>query len=466
MKRILFGVNQHLYTSICLFLVICFEPEMLLEGVPVHATPPGWKLVWSDEFEGSELDKSKWDAIDWKTPYNQELQAYHPSRVTVEGGNLVLTADDADYGGKSYTSGKVESRWRQQFGRWEVRAKLPGTHGTWPAIWLLPDPTKHPWPSQGEIDIMENSGHQPHLTSSAYHYGPHHSAREFKTKEQKTFNLGKLENYHDEFHTYAVEWDKDKLKFFVDDVLYYTIHDADVGGFLSSQTAPAETLINVAVGGFFVEEAPPNETSVWPQKLLVDYVRVYEREENPPPRILINGGFETNDGSLAGWSTFGNNLDDKPNVQVPKDPTSSTNAVLMLSGQSNDKENSSGVSQGISVSPGDSISASLRAYVPAAHTITGTANRLEMSFDYFKVEGGKPASTDFLSSKVITIADRNSNNDQWLEHSLTDTVPANAVEARLKLSFVQPNNEQGAVYLDDIRFKNLDLKVVVDAPTN
>jgi len=94
--------------------IACFS------ATAVVAAPAGWNLAWNDEFTGTTLDTTKWDPIFWDTPFNNEQQAYRPSRATVSGGNLVLTADDHDVGGKSYKSGKVESKWTKQYGRWEV----------------------------------------------------------------------------------------------------------------------------------------------------------------------------------------------------------------------------------------------------------------------------------------------------------------------------------------------------------
>lgn len=436
---------------------------LLVGNAAAESAPPGWKLVWSDEFEGTSLDTSKWDAVEWKTPHNNELQAYRPSRVTVQDGKLVLTADDADFGGKAYTSGKVESKWTKQYGRFEIRAKLPGTRGTWPAIWLLPDTEKYPWPTQGEIDILENRGNQPNLTSSAYHYGPSPRERQFSFAEQRTSTLGELQNYHDEFHTYVVEWDKSMLKFFVDDVHYFTLHDADLGGFLGKQTAPAEIVLNVAVGGDFVEDAPPDDSSIWPQAMMVDYVRVYERTDAPPPKVLVNDSFEANDGSLAGWSTFGNRPEDRPNVQVHNEAASSGKVALKLFGQFSGKENYSGVQQAITVSPGDSITASIKSFIHSADSIAGTDNRVDMKFDYYRKAGGQYGSGDYINSKTLTIADGNADEDKWLSHELNDTVPNGAVEARLVLVFAQKSDKGGAVHLDDVVFKNLSLNVKASA---
>jgi len=255
--------------------------------------PTDWDIVWNDEFAGTSLDTSKWDVVDWKTPYNNERQAYHPSQVTVSGGNLVLTSIDIPYGDKAYRSGKVESKWAQQFGRWEVRAKLPGTKGTWPAIWLLPDGKKYPWPSQGEIDIMEHRGDKPTITTSAFHWGQNPRGRRYLTDEQDLSLSGRQVDFTDGFHTYAVEWDAEKIHFFVDDVHHFTVSDTETDGFISGQSAPMEVQLNVAVGGDYVKDAQPDKTSVWPQQMLVDYVRVYARAAATGEKNLL-GNQRTN----------------------------------------------------------------------------------------------------------------------------------------------------------------------------
>ena len=267
---------QHDYKRLFLItLLTCWT--LAHSALSSLADQPGWRLVWNDEFAGTSLDASKWDAVDWKSPYNNERQAYHPSQVTVSGGNLELTSIDLPYGDKAYRSGKVESKWAQQFGRWEIRAKLPGTKGTWPAIWLLPDGKKYPWPSQGEIDIMEHRGDIPTITTSAFHWGPNSRGRRFLTDEQGISLSGRQVNFTDDFHTYAVEWDAEKIHFFVDGVHHFTVSDAETDGFIGGQSAPMEVQLNVAVGGDYVKDAQPDTTSIWPQQMLVDYVRVYVR---------------------------------------------------------------------------------------------------------------------------------------------------------------------------------------------
>src|SRR5690242_1082753 len=199
---------------------------------PAVAAVPGYAQIWNDEFDGATLDQSKWTAETVQNPHNNERQAYLPEQVTVSDGNMVITSTNQSSGNKQYRSGRVHSDWTRQYGRWEVRADLPTSRGMWPAIWLLPDTTKYDWPNQGEIDIMENRGSQPHLTSSAYHYGtssPYN--HQYKYSEQTTARFGQPVNFHEGYHTFAVDWDETKLRFYVDDVHYYTLYDSDVGGF-------------------------------------------------------------------------------------------------------------------------------------------------------------------------------------------------------------------------------------------
>ncbi|MCA9236463.1 MAG: glycoside hydrolase family 16 protein [Planctomycetales bacterium] len=429
----------------------------------VSAAPAGWNPTWSDEFEGTTLDAEKWDPILWLTPYNNEKQAYHPSRATVADGNLILTADKTALGSKEYTSAKVESKYTQQYGRWEVRAKLPSTIGTWPAIWLLPDTDVYSWPSQGEIDIMENRGNQPQITSSAFHYGPNVAGHQYQSLEQRAGVGGQPVNYHDDFHVYAVEWDANRLRFFVDDVHFLTVHDADVSGFLGNQTASMETVLNVAVGGDFLGGAQPNGSSVWPQQMLVDYVRIFERDANPPPTVFANAGFETNGGGLAGWSVFGNTLAATPNVQVHNQATLEGDNALKLFGQFNGQDNFSGVSQGITVAEGDHVEAGVSTFIRSQDSIAGTANQAFLKIEFYSEFGGQYGTAEMLGESIELIADGASDEDQWIAHDLSAVAPAGAVEARIVLVLRQPGQEGGAVHFDGVSFRNLDLPMPADA---
>ncbi|QDS99901.1 family 16 glycosylhydrolase [Adhaeretor mobilis] len=450
-------LRRHRYAVLVLVNFLVAAPTLAI------AAPPGWTQTWGDEFDGTSVDAAKWDRIYWNTPFNNEQQAYRPDRATVSGGNLVLTADDTPNGGKQYTSGKVESTYTQHYGRWEVRAKLPGTLGTWPAIWLLPDTDVYNWPTQGEIDILENRGNQPNLVSSAHHWGPNFNGRQF-TFAEETYSGPASGNYHNDFHVYAVEWDASALKFFVDDVNYHTITNAQTAnvhypnGFLSQQTAPMETVLNVAVGGDFLGGAQPNGSSNWPQEMLIDYVRIFERDTTPTP--FVNGSFEDAGGSLDGWTLFGNSI---PNVSAQSEAVLDGSHSLKIFGQFNGGQNFSGAQQGISVEGGDSLSATASAYVRSADALEN-GNVVTMKFDYYSVFGGEFATSAYLSSSApITIGDTATNHDMWLEHTLAATAPEGAVEARLVFLFDQPSNGGGAIHIDDVSFAALALEPNADA---
>jgi beta-glucanase (GH16 family) len=242
-----------------------------------QTTIEGYTIAWSDDFDGDSLDTGKWTAADTNRPTNNSRQDYLPSQVAVSDGKLIIKSENVPSRGLPFRSGLVTSVSEQRYGRWEVRAKLPGTKGMWPAIWLLPDTKKHRWPSQGEIDIMENRGNEPTMTSSAFHYGtnPPYSHK-FVTQNQPTSKQGSVD-YHAGFHVYACEWDPQEIRFYVDGEKHYTVTNDMTGGFLDRQTAPMQLVINTAVGGDFLDN--PDDSTVWPQTFEIDYVRVWEKAE-------------------------------------------------------------------------------------------------------------------------------------------------------------------------------------------
>ncbi len=428
------------------------------------AAPPGYTQIWNDEFDGTTLDQSKWTPETVQNPHNNERQAYLPEMITVADGNMVITSTNQPSGNKQYRSGRVHSDWTHQYGRWEIRADLPTSKGMWPAIWLLPDTTQYTWPNQGEIDIMENRGSQPQLTSSAYHYGtfsPYN--HQYKYSEQTTARFGQPVNFHQGYHTFAVDWDKTKLRFYVDDVNYYTLYNSEIGGFIGNQTAPMQTILNTAVGGDFLGDQQPDASTVWPQKFLIDYVRVFERNDNP--LRLQNGRFEANDGSLAGWTVFGNRLNTN-NVSVHNEAVADGVASLKLFGQSTGGTNYSGVSQGISVSGGDQVTAAVESFVRSQDSISGTNNSVQLKIEFYNDFGGKYGTPAMLGEFVETIVNGSTANNVWQPHDLTATAPAGAVEARVALVFTQTGNAAGAVHFDNLSFKNLSLPDVADADGN
>lgn len=422
-------------------------------GALVKLTPhsenkgaPNWRLAWSDDFD--TLDRSKWRLYESYEPTNDSQHAYLPEQVTVRDGNLVIRSDNKSAGSLPYRSGQVYSERAQRLGRWEVRGKLPGTRGMWPAIWLLPD---GPWPSEGEIDIMENRGNQPALTSSAFHWGTQTPyTHDYHAVEQQMSVDGKLVSYPDGFHIYAVEWCEDQIRLFIDDVHHATFYSDECGDYFSKLHAPMRLVINTAIGGHFLP--PPDESTVWPQEFLIDWVRVYEPADGAAHREFINGSFDVNGGSLAGWHVFGNRVNDDCNVAVVHGPDGNGDAALVISGQSSGGENYSGVSQGISVKGGERVRAKLDALVRAEESLANTKNSASMKVEFYDRWGDYFGGPAMLGVKELRIADGQTPTNDWKTHELLVDVPDGAVEARLSIVFAQTANEPGAVRVDTVEF--------------
>ena len=245
---------------------------------------PSCELVWSDEFDGTAVDLSKWefqtgDGTLFGIPGwgNNELQWYQANNATVSGGFLRIQAREESAGGYNYTSARMRSIGLGDFlyGRFEMRASLPLGQGMWPAFWMLPsDPSIYGiWAASGEIDIMESIGGD--LIYGTIHYG---DAFPGNVSSGGTMLLppGGAAN----FHVYAVEWEPTEIRWYLDGVLYST----KTGWFSTGGPYPApfdvdfHLLLNLAVGGDF--PGNPTGSTVFPQDYVIDYVRVYQE---PPP---------------------------------------------------------------------------------------------------------------------------------------------------------------------------------------
>jgi len=439
-------LTQTLTSKDMLALQLAPAGGALVRLCPKNTPPPGWRLVWEDDF--AAFDEAKWSRVESHHPTNNSLQAYLPEQVTVDDGKLVILSESRPAGQLAFRSGQVKSKHSWLHGRFEVRAKLPGTRGMWPAIWLLPD---GPWPSEGEIDIMENRGNQPAITSSAFHWGAVSPRQhDFFAVEQRTSLAGKLVHYSDDFHTFAVEWLPDQLRFYVDDVYHTIFYNDECGDVLPQLKAPMRLVINTAIGGDFLP--PPDDTTVWPQRFEVDWVRVYERDESRGEHTLMNGGFEASGGSLAGWHVFGNRMAGDANVLAHRQAVKSGKGALKLSGQMSGDENYSGITQGISVTGGDSVRARLSAFVRSQQPLAGSNNRVYMKIEFYNHWADYFGSPAMLAVKEVLIADAATLADKWLDHELTTVAPAGAVEARLSLVFAQAADEPGAIHIDDVEF--------------
>lgn len=241
-------------------------------------TLPGWDLVWSDEFseaDGSPPNTHKWgyDIGGWGWG-NGELQYYtdRTNNVRVVGGNLVIEAHEESYGGNSYTSARLLTKGRRfaswTYGRMEARIKIPRGQGIWPAFWMLGDDFDTVgWPECGEIDIMENIGVEPRTVHGTVH-GPFNWGGHYYSGGSLTHSA----DLADDFHVYAIEWDPDEIRWYFDDTQYYSATPTTVSGVWVFDHNHF-FLLNVAVGGNW--PGYPDETTVFPQQMLVDYVRVY-----------------------------------------------------------------------------------------------------------------------------------------------------------------------------------------------
>lgn len=433
---------------LAIFLITIVMPSVTVAQVP---TPPGYELAWADEFDGDKLNEELWIPGDTKKPTNNSLQDYLPSQISVTNGMLKILAENKPSRGLPYLSGLVTSTAEQKYGRWDVRAKLPTSKGMWPAIWLLPDTSKDRWPSRGEIDIMENRGDQPKMVSSAFHYGENGDGKykhDFDFTEQTAVHDGTEQNYHNDFHVYSVEWDPDQLRFYVDDVHHWTLRDAQVKHFLTKEVGKMQVVINTAVGGEFLDN--PDDSTVWPQEFLIDYVRAYKKSEGPAKLSFENGGFEERDGSLACWTKFG---DQENNAASGNAQVKSGNEALMLSGQSDKKqvdENFSGIEQGLSVKPGDAIFASAAAFVTSNDSFSDSGNAVLLKIDYYRKSHGAYGSPDYLSSDSLALIDASTNPDTWQTQVLKSTAPSDAVEARVAIVYAQRDTNGGTVCIDDV----------------
>ena len=245
----------------------------------------GHKLVWSDEFEYTGFpDSTKWaysigdgcpDLCGWG---NNELQYYTGKRLKnarVDDGVLTIEVHKEDFESRGFTSAKLVTRNKQdwKYGRFEIRAKLPPGRGVWSAIWMMPTETSTygGWPKCGEIDIMENVGYDPDTVEASAHTGSYY----FTINTQKHERVA-VPNNDKEFHTYALEWQEDEYRVFVDDTKYFTFKNGGTGFMEWPFDQRFYLILNIAYGGNW-GAAQGLEIEKLPQKMEVDYVRVYQK---------------------------------------------------------------------------------------------------------------------------------------------------------------------------------------------
>jgi len=225
-----------------------------------------WQLVWSDEFNGTSVDGSKWNVDVGNPGVNNEREYYQASNATVTGGNLVITAKNQSVGGQPFTSAKLETagKFSTTYGRIEARIKVPAFQGSWPAFWMLgTNIGSVGWPTCGEIDILEQVNTSNTILGTMHWNG---GSGHVQYGSSTTTTLA-------DYHVYAVEWDTNSIKWFVDNTLYVTGNIQNNINNTGAFHNPFYIILNLAVGGDLPGQTV--NTGALPSSMLVDYVRVY-----------------------------------------------------------------------------------------------------------------------------------------------------------------------------------------------
>jgi len=276
-------IQPRLLYIFLVFAVPCVES--CAQQVAPHVVPQSsWALTLSDEFDGpggSPPDPAKWIVESGGNGWgNNELEYYTPraNNVHQQNGKLVIEAIKEKFIGpdgvrRDYTSArlKTERRFSQLYGRFEARIQIPSGQGAWPAFWMLGDDySAKGWPACGEIDVMESIGSGADTIEGSLH-GPGYSG---SNPLISAYRLPRG-RFSDSFHVFAVEWEPRVVRFYVDDELYATRTPADLPhGAPWVYDHEFFLLLNLAVGGDL--PGGPGDSTVFPQRMLVDYVRVYK----------------------------------------------------------------------------------------------------------------------------------------------------------------------------------------------
>ena len=270
-------------TSRRLFYYLIFFAAIAATWLGACNTRGGWKLIWSDEFNGPSIDTNHWvfetgNNNGWG---NNELEYYtdRPGNAYVSNGVLHIVARRDGTNGPAYTSARIKSEglFAHQYGRFEFRARFPCGKGYWPALWLMPEDSAYGgWPSCGEIDVTENKGDYPAVVQGTIHYaapnGDHRQSTDYYT-----FVPGK--NAAD-FHTYALEWTTNSISWYVDNHLYemQTNWSTSSAPYPAPFNQPFYIIMNLAIGGVY--DGDPDTNTIFPGEMQVDYVRVYDKTDS------------------------------------------------------------------------------------------------------------------------------------------------------------------------------------------
>ena len=245
-------------------------------GFTSPLTYPGYSLVWSDEFNGSTINTNDWNFETGGGGWgNNELEFYtnSPNNAYVSNGNLVIEARKEVMGSNSYTSARMTTQNKKtfQYGRIDIRAKLPVAQGLWPALWMLgSNISSTPWPACGETDIMELIGTYPSRVTGSIHWA---LANGTSGTVNNSYSLSSGD-FSQQFHVFSLVWKSNSIQILVDGITYMTGTNASISSGTWPFNAASFLIFNVAVGGDW--PGAPNASTTFPQRMLVDYVRVFQ----------------------------------------------------------------------------------------------------------------------------------------------------------------------------------------------
>lgn len=249
-------------------------------STPVTPAPAlTYQLVWSDEFNTDGMpDTTKWSYdVGGNGWGNNELEYYtnaRPENARITGGILVIEARKESFGGRNYTSARLLTRNKAKwtYGKFEIRAKLPRGKGTWPAIWTLANTNPLVWPDDGELDIMEEVGYDANMI-----YGTAHNKLYNGANGKQKGGSVLVKDAQDSFHVYSMEWTDTQVTWYVDGNFYFTYNNPNAGNDSWPYNKDFYLILNLAIGGNW-GGAQGVDDSIFPQSLLVDYVRVYQKK--------------------------------------------------------------------------------------------------------------------------------------------------------------------------------------------
>lgn len=450
---------------------------------PVHSqTLPGWTLVWSDEFsqpDGSAPDPAKWGYDKGGNGWGNNEWQYYTDRTNnarIENGHLIIEARKESFGSRNYTSARLLTKNRSDwtYGRMEARIKVPRGQGMWPAFWMLGNNIDSVgWPTCGEIDIMECIGREPKTVYGTIH-GPGYSGGGSVGGSTTTRT-----DVADDFHVFTIEWETNEIRWYMDNYIYFTATPADLGGAQWVFDHPHFIILNLAVGGNW--PGYPDGTTVFPQQMLVDYVRVYIPSNAPPTtsKTLLNGDFET--GLLGPWvgksgapaNPGGGNIVEfsglvydptlgGDNNQGILNPTLGAYSCKVWGAYSG-SPNSTGFYQDVDALPDSVWTATIKARTQYTDHIRDMASAVaEVSF----LDNGNSVLAKY-SSQVF---DTSTPTNTWIDLDITQQViptggttnrlhaPPGTVKARFEVTFSQTLYDWGSIYFDDAQLGEVVLQ--------